>query len=895
MSHLGTALPTGTVTFEFTDIEGSTRLLQELGEGYRAVQADHDDIMRGAIVRESGTVVRTEGDSFFAVFPTPAQAVRAAVAAQQTLHSHTWPEGVELRVRMGIHTGEGTLGGDDYLGIDVNRAARIGAAGHGGQLLVSGPATALIEHSLPAGTELRDLGAHRLKDLAHPEHIYQVVIAGLPNEFPALRSMDARPNNLPLQLTSLVGRTEEIAATIDMVERHRLVTLTGPGGTGKTRLAVEAAGSLLHRFQDGVYLVELAAVSDPAQVPSVVAQTLGVKEGPGRSLSDALADWLSDKEALVVLDNFEQLLDAAPVVERLLGTAPGVKLLVTSRASLRLYGEHEFPVPPLGLASPDDERENVLRSEAAALFVERAQAIRPTLDLSEDAVRAIAQLCARLDGLPLAIELAARRVNILSPRAILARLGTGLDMLAASAAPLPSRQRTLRATIQWSYDLLDDQERSLFPKLAVFSDGADLDAIEGVVDGERDVMDALGTLVDSSLVMSVDSGHGEPRFDMLQTIHEFAADLLEARSDAGMTRRRHADLYLNMAIEGERHLTGRDQADWLRRFEMEQGNLETALRWTLETGEIERGMEAASAMWRYYQQRGHLAVGRSWVERLLAGPGAYPSRARAAAHLAAGSLAFWQADYNATSYHYQQALAMYEELGDKPGIAEATYDLAFVPVMAPDQPFDRGFAGRPAHLVAVGRLEEALRLFEELGDLGGVARVKGNMALFVAGSGDMKAGSDEMMRAFLLLEEAIAAYRELGDMFHLADALMGMGQGHLVEGRHADAKNDILEAIGLFADADNKAGIGLGLETLSFIEAGEGRHVRALRLLAKAEEVRATKEGDAKYPVPASVFYPDIDVLRDARAAIGNDAAERELAEGRSMSLAEAVAYAMEA
>ena len=277
------------------------------------------------------------------------------------------------------------------------------------------------------------------------------MIPGLPSEFPALRSMDARPNNLPLQLTSLVGRTDEIEATIEMLERHRLVTLTGPGGTGKTRLAVEVAGRPLQRFQDGVYLVELAAVSDPAQVPSVVAQALGVQEGPGRSLVDALTDRLANMEALLVLDNFEHLLEAAPVVERLLGSAPGIRLLVTSRASLRLYGEHELPVPPLRLAGPDDEREAMLRSEAVALFVERAQAIRPALDLSDDSVFAIAQLCARLDGLPLAIELAARRVNILSRRAILARLSTGLDTLAASSTNLPPRQRTLRATIQWSY------------------------------------------------------------------------------------------------------------------------------------------------------------------------------------------------------------------------------------------------------------------------------------------------------------------------------------------------------------------------------------------------------------------------------------------------------------
>ncbi|MGH9249334.1 MAG: adenylate/guanylate cyclase domain-containing protein, partial [Acidimicrobiales bacterium] len=451
------APPTGTVTFLFTDIEGSTGLLQALGETYRSAQDRHDEIIRTAVSAEDGHVVRTAGDSFLVTFPSPVPAVRAAVAAQRKLVANDWPAGSHLRVRIGLHTGQGVLGGDDYIGIDIHRAARIAAAAHGGQVLLSEATRALVRHDLPDGVTLRDLGEHRLKDIAHTERLFDLVIDGLPSDFQPIRSLGARPNNLPLQLTSFVGRADEIARAVQLLDGHRLVTLTGPGGAGKTRLALEVAAEVLSSFEDGAYFVDLAPVSDHAQVPSVLAQVLGIGERPGRELVDTLVDGLAVKDILLVLDNFEHVLPAAWVAERLLGAAPGLRILVTSRAPLRIYGEQEHQVPPLALPDADQPHElDVLsRCEAIALFVERAHAARPEFVLTDENAHVVTDVCTRLDGLPLAIELAASRVNVLTPRAIRSRLAEGPDLLTASARNLPARQRTLRATIGWSCGLLE--------------------------------------------------------------------------------------------------------------------------------------------------------------------------------------------------------------------------------------------------------------------------------------------------------------------------------------------------------------------------------------------------------------------------------------------------------
>jgi class 3 adenylate cyclase len=470
-------LPTGTVTFLFSDIEGSTRLLQQLGEEYAGLVEDHARILRSVTADLGGTEVGTEGDSFFAVFPNPARAVEAASRIQRSLTEHPFPEPV--RVRIGLHTGEGRLGGDNYLGIDVNRAARIASAGHGGQVLLSEATRTLVERSLPGGVRLRDLGSHRLKDLAHPERLYQLVVEGLPADFPPPRTLDARPNNLPLQLTSFIGRDGELAEVKKLLlDGTRLLTLTGPGGTGKTRLALQAAADTLTEFEDGAYLVDLASIADPGLVISTIAETLGVKEDPGTALQETLREHLKGKEILLVLDNFEQVVDAGAAVIELLQTAPRLKVLVTSRAVLRRYGEQEFPVPPLALPDPAHLPDvgALGQYEAVALFIERAMAVKPDFAVTEDNAKALAEITARLDGLPLAIELAASRIKLLSPQGILDRLGRRLPLLTSRISDAPERRQTLRGTIDWSYDLLDENERRLFENVSVFMGGGSLEA-----------------------------------------------------------------------------------------------------------------------------------------------------------------------------------------------------------------------------------------------------------------------------------------------------------------------------------------------------------------------------------------------------------------------------------
>ncbi len=914
-----TALPAGTVTFLFTDIEGSTRLLRALGEEYRTVQDRHGEIVRAALEANDGHIVRTVGDSFFATFRSPIDAVRAAIDAQRNLSGNDWPEGVELRVRMGLHTGQGVLGGDDYIGIDVNTAARIAAAAHGGQVLLSDATRVLTQRDLPDGVAVRDLGEHRLRDIAHTEHLFDVVIDGLPGDFPPIRSLDARPNNLPLQLTSFVGRADEIAQARQMLTDHRLVTLTGPGGSGKTRLAVKVASEVLPQFDDGVYFVDLAALSDHTQVPSAITQALGMRERPGRELIDTLVDGLAAKGVLLVLDNFEHVLSAAWVAERLLGSAQGLRILATSRAPLRLYGEQELPVPPLALpeTSRPHDLERVAGYEAIALFSERARASLPGFVLTDENVGAVADICARLDGLPLALELAASRIKVLTPQAIWSRLAAGADLLTATARNVPARQRTLHATIGWSCDLLAEPEQRLFARLSVFRGGADLDAVGAVgnpsADLGVDTLNSLTSLIDNSLVRQTEMGDGEPRFGMLETIREYAGELLAAGDDVAPTRQCHADFFLALAHEAEPHLTADDQVPWLNRFEHEHDNLQAALQWTLEAGEPERGAGAAAAMWRFWQQRGYLSVGRSWLERLIVASGPDETATLAKAHLAAGSIAYYQGDNETTNQQYRTALAIYEDLGDRHGIAEAVYNLAFVP--SPDAGSHEPRSARVTDVFTIkyvdavsgevqrpgagsldteaewrighGNIEllqDALNRFEALGDLAGVAKATGNMGLFLSGLGDHQS-------AVPLLEKAIASYRVLHDRFHLVHALAAYAQGQQQLGDPAAGRAAIVEALGLVDEADNSLATAVVLEIFSGLESAQGQHERAVRLFESGREIQRKLEGGLQ---PGGTDVVGVDVLSKARQAIGDEAVDRALAVGRSMTRMEAVHYAAE-
>ncbi|MGH2392798.1 MAG: ATP-binding protein, partial [Candidatus Limnocylindria bacterium] len=672
------ALPTGTVTFLFTDMEGSTRLVQALGEGYRPVLERHADLIREAIASSAGVPFGSEGDAVFAVFPEASQAIAAGVAAQRALAGEQWPVDSQVRVRMGIHTGAGTLGGGNYIGLDVHRAARIAGAGHGGQVLISESARASAGDSLPDDVALRDLGPHRLKDLAEPEHLYQLEIDGLEPDFPPLRSLSAWPNNLPVQLTSFIGRKGEVAAVGELLDRARLVTLTGPGGTGKTRLGLQVAAERMTRHPDGAFFVDLAPVTDPSLVASAVASSVGVREAADQSLALTLGQALRDKDLLLVIDNFEQVTDAAPMVADLLGSASRLRVLVTSRAVLHVSGEHEYPVPPLRIPDPAHlpPLAELPTYEGVALFVERARAVRPDFAVSDDTWAAVAGIVARLEGLPLAIELTAAKTKILSPDQILARLADRLSFLAGGPRDAPARQQALRETIAWSHDLLPPPQQALLRRLAVFVGGCTLESVTAVCRPAEiglDALEGLAALLDVSLVRRDPGVHGEARFTMLETIREFALAQLEESGEREELARRHAEHFLSRAEATEPELTTSPEA--VEGIDHDHDNYRAALAWAVATDDADLGMRLGYALWRFWQLRGHLSEGRMWFDRLFALPSAGArTTARAKGLTGAAGIAYWQNDYPAATAWYEDAEALYRELGDRRGLADALYN-----------------------------------------------------------------------------------------------------------------------------------------------------------------------------------------------------------------------------
>src|SRR5919107_5138889 len=608
-----TGLSTGTITFLFTDVEGSTKLWERGPEAMSKALSHHDELIRNAVEAHDGFVFKTVGDAFYAAFSTAAEAVEAAIDAQKSLLSEVWEETGPLKVRIALHTGTAEERGGDYFGPTLNRVARLLSAGHGGQVLLSLSTQESVRDQLPLGAGLRDLGVRRLKDVLGPEHIFQLTAPELLASFPPLKTLDVRLNNLPIQPTPLLGREREVAEIADLLRREdvRLLTLTGTGGTGKTRLALQSAAETIDEFEDGVFFVALSLVSDPHLVASALAGALSVSESAGRALKEDLRNFLSNKELLLVLDNFEQVVDAAPLVGELISGCPGLEVLVTSRVSLRIYGEHQYAVRPLELPDPSHlpPIETLRQYEAIRLFTERAHAANTQFSLTKENAPALAETCARLDGLPLAIELAAARIKLLSPQAICSRLGDPLKFLTGGARDLPERQRTLRGAIAWSYTLLDKSEQALFARLSVFSGGCALEAVEAVRDTEGDlfidVLEGLSSLVDKSLLRQEEGVEEEPRFVMLETIREYARERLEVSGNAEVIRRLHAEYFLALAEQGASELKGPEEATWLERLDLEHDNMRAALSWMLEAEEAEPGLRLAGALWQFWDMRGY--------------------------------------------------------------------------------------------------------------------------------------------------------------------------------------------------------------------------------------------------------------------------------------------------
>jgi predicted ATPase/class 3 adenylate cyclase len=869
------SLPTGTVTFFFSDIEGSTRLIQQLGDRFPEVLLAHHTILRDTLTSHGGKELRTEGDSFFIVFGSALDACAGAAAVQTALARRSWPDGVQLRVRIGLHTGEATLVGKEYLGLDVHRAARVAGAAHGGQVLISETTRALVDHGLPPELGLRDMGIHRLKDLARPERLYQLTIAGLSADFPALRTLETIPNNLPTQLTSFIGRDDQVREVKQLLGRSRLLTLTGPGGTGKTRLSLQIAADVMDQFPDGVYFVALSAVQDPELVPSAIAQALSVSTTGSRRPIEALLEHLHDKRLLLVLDNFEQLLPAAQVTTQLLEGSPGLRVMVSSRAVLRVYGEQEFPVPPLTLpdAKSVSDLSTLSQFEAVKLFIERAVGVKPDFVATNENAPAIAGICERVDGLPLAIELAAARVKLFSPQALLTRLEKSFSALGTGARDLPGRQQTLRGAIQWSYDLLDPPHRQLMTRFSVFARGGSLEQVEQVCGPAEevggDVVEGLDQLADQSLVRRLPD-FDEPRFLMLQTIREFGAERLAETGESDAIRNRHLQAYLALAQQAGPKLFGRERKDWLDRLEIEHDNFRVALDWAVAKGDARSAMRLGGTLWRFWQMRGHIHEGRVRMTQVLAMPGGqdYPED-RLLGLEAAGGLAYWQADMDAARGLYDECLDLIRRLGaDKRRLANALYNAAFPRLV-----------NRSAIEGSRELLKEALPLFKEAGDQSGVAR-----ALWALGNGHYFAGELSASRQFLEESEAIA--RAVDDRFALGWALHTHGLVSLKLKDVGTARKNFLEAVDLFSDANDVSGIVLQLDNLSQVIRAEGDPLTATRLASAARAHQAKTGTNIGWLLSEQEG-------RTGREGLSADDADRAWAEGQSLSLEEALEEAV--
>ena len=627
-------LPSGTVTFLFTDLEGSTRLWEESPDAMQGALARHDELLRAAIEAHGGHVVKTTGDGFHAVFASVRDALGAAVAAQCALGAEAWEQTGPLRVRMGVHTGEGEQRDGDYYGPSLNRAARIMSAGHGGQVLCSRPTAELAGDALPEGCSLVDLGEQRLRDLSRPEVVFQVVHPELTRDFPRLQSMDAFPGNLPVQLTSFVGRDDDIEGVAKALTEARLVTLTGVGGVGKTRLALQVAGEVLPTFVDGAWLCELAATNDADLLAQVVVAALAVQSRPGRSLAESVCDYLSGKQALIVLDNCEHLLDAAAeLAEAILLAAPGVRVLATSREPLGVAGERLLGVPSLDVTSASESSlEAIAACEAVQLFMDRAAATRSGLELDATNAEAIMEICRRLDAIPLAIELAAARVTSMSPPEIAGLLDERFRLLTGGRRRGVERHQTLRAAVEWSYSLLDERERVVFDRLGVFAGSFDADAATAVAGDDElaawDVRDALDDLVAKSMVVLDDSPDATTRYRLLETLRRYA---LERLDDTGRTeehRRRHAEHYAAFAEAAGPGLEGSDEAAWVGRFGAELDNLRAAVAWALDAeapADADLGLRIIAPLVGQSFYRPSAGVGE-WAEGALAHRGNLDTR-----------------------------------------------------------------------------------------------------------------------------------------------------------------------------------------------------------------------------------------------------------------------------
>jgi predicted ATPase/class 3 adenylate cyclase len=922
-----------TVIFLFTDIEGSTQLWERHQQAMQAPLARHDALLRQAVAAHNGQIVKMTGDGCHAAFASARDGALAALAAQHALALETWPEihPEVLRVRMGLYAGEVEARDGDYYGSSVNRAARLMSVGHGGQILISQIAADLLRDRLPTGAALRDLGEHRLKDLTRPERILQLTAPGLQADFPPIKSLDAFRHNLPIQLTNFIGRAREMAEVQRLLAGTRLLALTGPGGTGKTRLSLQVAAEVLTAFADGVWLVELAPLADPALVVQTVAAVFDLRPPPGVTPLNAVTDYLRAKQQLLLLDNCEHLVEAcAQLADHLLRACPRLKIIASSREALGIAGETNYRVPSLSLPDPQAvDPQSLIQSEAAQLFVDRALAAQPRFKVTAQNSPAIAQICGRLDGIPLALELAAARVKVFTPEQIATRLDDRFRLLTGGSRTALPRQQTLRALIDWSHDLLPEPERALLRRLSVFAGGWALEAADAICAGGQgsagillpaDVIDALTRLVDKSLVV-VDENvpGGEARYRLLETIRQYARDRLLESGESALVRDRHLDWFVCLAEEAEPGLRGSEALSWLVRLTLEQENLRAALAWGLEH-RPEDALAIAGNLQAFWAKDMGLSGGRDWVQKTLERTAALPPAdgegaarrllRRARGLTAACLLAMNQGFANEAHALSAEAVALARASGDRSLLAYALSFGVAADTLRGDLPSAR----------AAG--EESLVLARDLGEMPFLVMCLAQLALVSAQQADSGArqqyvselrqllgqtrlllvglpiflimGMEEHIHGDLdsarsYFQEAVRAARQINNPYMEQAAQSELA--HIVRqtGDLPQAKDLYRQTLLKWANLGHRAAIAHDLECVAFIARAEDLPERAARLLGAAEALR-----EAIGAPMADYERAEYDTeTTQLRAALDPARLEMAWGAGRASTMEQAIEYAL--
>ena len=912
-------LATQTLTFLFTDIEGSTGMLRRLGEMYAEVLTAHHGLIRAGLAAHGGEEVNTQGDAFVAAFSSARACVAAAIELQRALASYPWPAGETVRVRMGVHSGEAAETSAGLVGMDLHRAARIAAAAHGGQVVVSAATAGLLRDALPEGFCLKDLGLHRLKDLGRPEQIFQLEADGLPAAFPPLRSLDNPQlrHNLPAQVSTFIGRDAELAEVRRLVTTSRLVTLTGTGGAGKTRLALQVAAGLLDGSGDGVWFADLAPLGDPDLVAVTVANVLGIRREPGRPVLDTLVDVVGQGHLLVLLDNCEHVIGAcAKLADALLRGCPNLAVLTTSREPLGIDGELVHRVPSLVTPADGDDVDAIVNTEAVRLFADRAARHGAPMAWDQRTARVVGRICRRLDGIPLALELAAARLRVMPAAELDARLDQRFSLLTSGSRAALPRQQTLRALVDWSWELLNPAERAVLARLSVFAGGFDLAAAEAVTSGPdvapEEAVGHLGALVDKSLVQFDDTGARPARYLLLETIRQYAARQLDGQGPAAAdaAQAAHRDHYLALAEAAAPQLTAHDQAEWLDRLDLELGNLRAAIGYSLQQTDPAPGLRLAAALREFWKIR-RAVEGADALQALLDAPAAQEATLLRCRALAAAAQLLQQTGGYATAEDYcQEALAIARATGDDYLVADLLQIRARVLLRRGQRHaalpiIDRGLdlarhLGEPhltARLLAVRSVAhdvgedsagaardaaESMRLFRRAGDRLQVGAMLGNLGYYELSMGDL-----DVARRHLV--ESLGIFRALNDHHGAVYQTFNLGLAEYLSGSPGAAEPLFAESLDLARHMGMRAHLAYALIGLA-MAAGVGADLgRPARLHGAADQALAAL-GHTIAPLEGRLR--DLDCQR-LRAAMCAEVFEAEYAAGRTLTPEQVVDLAL--